>query len=227
MAKQKPLTERQRNIVRYMESYMDTHGFPPTIREIGEATDIGSTSVVNYNLNKLVELGYIARQSAKSRGLRLLRRLSDVSGPTIPVDLRIKTEVISLPLYGRIVAGLPLETEAYPDEYESVEVTPSILSGVDPSRVFALRVEGDSMIDAMIQQGDIILLERRETATRGDMVAVWLSDTNETTLKYFYPLGDGSIRLQPAHPTMEPIIVQARDCQVQGRVLTVIRRLKH
>ncbi|HLU10348.1 MAG TPA: transcriptional repressor LexA [Oceanobacillus sp.] len=213
------LSERQRNILKYMENYLDTHGFPPTIREIGEATDIKSTSVVNYNLNKLVSAGYLSRSSRMSRGIRLVK---SQKGKGV-IGVQASNNVARVPLAGQIVASEPVpipEDMRYPDE--EIEVTTTMLNGADPAQVFALRVKGDSMIDAMIQDGDIVIFRQQSTANDGDMVAVWLDERGETTLKYFHPEGP-RIRLQPAHPTMQPIYVSAEHCHVQGRVLSVIR----
>ncbi len=214
------LSERQRHILKFMEHYIDNYGFPPTIREIGEATGIPSTSVVNYNLNKLVQNGYLARINRKSRGIRLTAQS--------PQTVRRAKQPMRVPLVGPIVASAPVpipeDIGHYPDPENAIEVSPMLLGGSDPSEVFALRVRGDSMIDAMIQDGDIVLFRRQETASDGDMVAVWLDDRNETTLKYFYREGD-RIRLQPAHPTMPPIYVSAAHCRVQGRVMSIIRTL--
>jgi repressor LexA len=217
------LSQRQRNILRFMRRYMDGNGYPPTIREIGEATDINSTSVVNYNLNKLVKAGYLERSGRVSRGLRLVR---DLPGGKKRVQ---KTPTPSrVALVGMIAASEPVpvpeDVGHYYDEDNLIEVPPTMLGGHDPEEVFALRVRGDSMIDAMIQEGDIVLMHKQAVYSKGDMVAVWLDERNETTLKYFYPEGD-SVRLQPAHPTMDPIIVKAAHCQVQGRVLSVMRQI--
>lgn len=212
------LSEKQKNILRFMDSYIDQHGFPPTIREIGNAIGIQSTSVVNYNLNKLVTAGYLMREAQAARGLRLTNKGGSTRKPVMPA-----ARVVSVPLMGQIVAGKPLpifdDTVSVEDP---IEVMPSMLHGSDPEEVFALRVKGDSMIDALINEGDIVLFKKQATANNGEMVAVWLPDRNETTLKRFYHEGD-RIRLQPAHPSMEPIIVSASNCQVQGRVLAVIR----
>ncbi|MDX2139484.1 MAG: transcriptional repressor LexA [Chloroflexota bacterium] len=213
------LSERQRGILRFMERYVDEFGFPPTIREIGEATDIKSTSVVNYNLNKLVQGGYLARLNRKSRGIRLTAQSQ--SNP-----VRQAVHALKVPYYGLIIAGKPIEipADAGHHAYETIEVARPMLAGLDESEVFALRVKGDSMIDAMIQEGDIVLLRQQSTANNGEMVAVWLDERSEITLKYFYHEGE-RIRLQPAHPTMSPIYVNAANCHVQGRVVSVIRTL--
>lgn len=222
----KKLSERQQHILQFMVGYMNDNGFPPTIREIGEATDIQSTSVVNYNLNKLVEAGYIERTDKKSRGLRVVAR---IPGTVVQRSVRMATQQTAVPMIGQIVAGTPVEVPGevghYYDEDDMLELPPYLLNGLDPTQVYALTVKGNSMIDAMVGDGDIVILRHQETANNGDMVAVWLPEQGETTLKYFYKEGD-SIRLQPAHPTMEPIYVNARNCEIRGKVLSIIRQMK-
>ncbi|MDX2163493.1 MAG: transcriptional repressor LexA [bacterium] len=215
------LSERQRNILRFIESYIEQHGFPPTIRNIGAATGIESTSVVNYNLNKLVSAGYLARESRASRGLRLVKDANGKSGRRAQAVQPV-TSTIQVSLAGPIAAGqpLPIPTDQVSDDL--IDVLPSMLNGANPSDVFALRVKGDSMIDAMIGDGDIVLIRHAETARDGELVAVFLEDRSEVTLKYFYRDGD-MVRLQPAHPTMQPIFVDPKVCHVQGRVLSVLR----
>jgi repressor LexA len=218
------LSERQRNMLRYIEKYTADNGFPPTIRQIGENTGINSTSVVNYNLNKLVQAGYLTRSQHVSRGLRL-------TGP-VPGNERKKAAVHAaalqarVPVIGNIFASKPVpvpEDYSY-DEDSMIEVTKDLLGGTDPANAYALRVKGNSMIDAMIREGDIVIFRRQETAQNGDMVAVWLTDRNETTLKYFFSEG-ARIRLQPAHPDMDPIYVEPRQCRIEGKVLSVIRHM--
>jgi repressor LexA len=212
MRERNKLSDRQRGILRFMETYLHSYGFPPTIREIGEATGIASTSVVNYNLNKLVDAGYLSRESSKSRGIRLVKSINPQNNQT-PRTIRVA-------LRGQIVASRPVPV--HDELHEEVEVMMSLLCGVDPSEVFALRVKGDSMIDAMIDEGDIVIFRKQDTAQNGDMVAVWLDERGETTLKRFYHEGE-RVRLQPAHPTMQPIYVSPDHCHVQGRVLSVVR----
>ncbi len=218
------LSERQKAILRFMHQYIESHGYPPTIRNIGEATNITSTSVVNYNLNKLVEAGYLERSEHISRGLRLVGTLPGMRRKRAKPE----NQVASIPRIGYIVASKPVQmpddTGHYYDEEDMMEVPPTLLMGADPNEVFALEVKGDSMVDAMIREGDIVIMRHQQVARPGDMVAVWLPDRSETTLKYYYPEG-GRIRLQPAHPMMEPIYVDAANCQIRGKVLSVIRKL--
>lgn len=221
------LSTRQQNILRFIDRYFNEKGYPPTIRQIGEATKIGSTSVVNYNLNKLVDAGFLERTASTSRGLRLLR---PIPGSTTQRKVAATSTKLLVAHVGRIAAGIPLEVPQdiahTPDPENALEVTSDMLGNADPSEVFALTVQGDSMIDAMIQDGDTVILRATREAKNGDMVAVWLPLDGETTLKHFYREKDGRIRLQPAHPTMDPIYVDASNCEIHGKVLSVLRRVK-
>jgi repressor LexA len=222
MRERNKLSERQRNILRFIETYGDQKGFPPTIREIGNATGINSTSVVNYNLNKLVTAGYLERTGRSSRGIRLIKPMN----PRRSLSVAAAMNTPRVPLVGQIVASepVPIPDDAghHISEEDLLEVSPNMLRGVDPAEVYALRVKGDSMVDAMVRNGDIVLLRKQATAKEGDMVAVWLDERGETTLKYFHPEG-ARVRLQPAHPTMQAIYVDAAHCHIQGRVLSVMR----
>src|SRR5690606_15608660 len=154
----KKLSERQRNILNFMYDYVEENAYPPTIREIGEATDINSTSVVNYNLNKLVDAGYLDRSDKVSRGLRLVAKIPGKSEKKV----RASEVVERVALVGKIAAGLPIEVpedvaHSFDDD-DMLDIPPFLLGGVDATEVFALEVEGDSMIDAMISEGDIVLL---------------------------------------------------------------------
>lgn len=218
------LSKRQQNILYFMHRYTEDTGFPPSIREIGEATDINSTSVVNYNLNKLVDAGYLYRSGRVSRGLRIIADIPGVESKANSAGSKITL----VPLVGQIVASEPVEvpddTGYYYDDDDMMEVPSSLVGGVDSSQVYALLVRGDSMIDAMISDGDIVIMRKQDTANNGEMVAVWLDERGETTLKRFYREGS-KVRLQPAHPSMAPIIVDAKQCHIRGRVLSVIRQL--
>ena len=215
------LSKRQQAILNYMDEYMEKNGYPPTIREIGTATGINSTSVVNYNLNKLVEAGYLERSGQVARGIRLV---GQIPGKEKKKNVLVSDAFLNVPVAGKIVASEPVP--AYSDNGDSIEVTPAMLGNANADEVFALTVDGDSMIDAMIADGDIVLLRRATTANNGDMVAVWLDEREETTLKKFYREND-RIRLQPANPTMDPIYVNPAHCHVQGKVVSVIRPYRH
>jgi repressor LexA len=228
MARRKAgLGERHKKILKFLEKFQADNGFPPSIREIGENTDISSTSVVNYYLNQLEEMRYIERESNVSRGIRLVRT---IEGNLVKAAQKV-TEMFSVPVVGRIVAGEPVPVPAsdfnYFDQEEAVDIARSLLPMKQKTdKLFALQVQGDSMIDAMVNDGDIVIMQHITQAENGEMVAVWLSDRDETTLKYFFA-EDGRIRLQPANPLMKPIIVEdPATVTVQGKVVLVIRRME-
>jgi repressor LexA len=210
----KGLTQRHQRILEYLDARL-SKGYPPSIREIGEATAISSTSVVTYYLKQLEEWGYIERDAKFSRALRL-------SGPTTH-------SLFKVPILGPIAAGLPIQVPApgetyIGDEIDGVDVARSLLPlGEKGTELFALKVKGDSMIDAMVNDGDIVIMKRTEQASNGDMVAIWLPRQDETTLKYFYKEKD-RYRLQPANPTMGPIYVnKSEPLEIKGKVVMVIR----
>jgi repressor LexA len=213
MAKTK-LSERQRDIIAFIRDFSRERGYPPSIREIGQHAGISSTSVVNYNLNKLERDGYLARDLKVSRGVRLV---SD-RGAKSAADL------VRIPLAGVIFASMPVMVGDTPQTAgdEVVELTRDIVR--DSGDLFALRVKGDSMIDAMVNDGDIVVMKKADRARNGEMVAIWLSDRNETTLKHFY-LEGSRVRLQPANPTMQPILVDPAKVQIQGKVVLVLRQM--
>ncbi len=220
------LSKRQQNMLRFMHRYTGEQGFPPSIREIGEECEIGSTSVVNYNLNKLVEAGYIVRFGKVSRGLRIIAPIPGLSQSPPVIGLPAPNRVA---LVGRIAAGQPIslpdDIGHHIDEDDYIAVPPHLLGGYDAAEVFALTVRGDSMVDAMIQDGDIVILRRQNTADNGEMVAAWLPDDNETTLKHFYREAD-SIRLQPANDSYQPLYVHPSNCEIKGKVLSVMRSFR-
>lgn len=221
------LSVRQRKILQFIENFLQLHGYPPTIREIGEALGISSTSVVNYNLNKLVDYGYIERTPKVSRGLWLANQ--EPAAREYAVSYADPASLVQIPLVGTIVASEPVPLPGedfgyYYDTDDLIEV-PQAMIGLTPrEELFALRVSGDSMIDAMVADGDIVILKRQSVARNGDMVAVWLTERGETTLKKYYYEGK-KVRLQPANPLMEPIYVDADKVSIQGRVLAILRAL--
>jgi repressor LexA len=235
------LTERQKKILEVLEHFQLHAGYPPSIREICEEAGISSTSVVNYYLDQLAEMGYIQRDERVSRGIRLVKPLSEVKGATSTGVAAARAtaekvgqtvaDMLRIPLVGRIVAGSPMPVPSsdfsYYDAESMVDVASSLLPGRDrdTSDLFALEVQGDSMIDAMINDGDLVIMKPAHEARNGEMVAVWLNDKEETTLKYFY-LENGRVRLQPANPTMKPIYVNdPATVQIQGKVVMVIRQV--
>lgn len=218
MAKGK-LSERQRHMLEFIDKFTADTGYPPSIREIGKAVGITSTSVVNYNLNRLVEGGYLDRDQNVSRGIRLTDKVSRVAERV--------ADVVRIPVVGRIFASEPVPMPGTdsaifsPDE--AIEITSDLLSASEG--LFALEVKGDSMIDAMVNDGDVVVMQQELNWRNGDMVAVWLKDREETTLKHIYREGN-RVRLQPANPTMAPIIIDnPEELEVQGKVVLVIRQL--
>ena len=230
------LSARQRNILEFIVYFIQEKEYPPTIREIGEKVGISSTSVVNYNLAKLENEDLIARERDVSRGLSVnwpkLTALGFTAEPARePVAPMTVTPIpihtmIQIPVLGHIAAGEPIQVEAIDPTHaeEFVELAQGMLGS--PERLFALKVRGDSMVDASVLDGDIVILRHQETAKDGDMVAAWVEGDEETTLKYLFREGR-QIRLQPANPTYQPIIRPAEKVRINGRVVSVIRMLNH
>jgi repressor LexA len=215
--KSKGIGERHQKILDFIASYQREHKHPPSIREIGEDCDISSTSVVNYYLDQLEKSGHLERDRKISRGMRL-------TGNTPLGDMQ------RVPVLGVIQAGEPIPVPSSDFSLtadDSVEIATSLMPAKEKGKeLFALKVQGDSMIDAMVNDGDIIILKPSQEARNGDMVAVWLSDRNETTLKYFYKEKDG-YRLQPANPTMKPIMIKKNEqVEIKGKVVMVIRKME-
>lgn len=218
--KSKGLGVRHQKILEFLQEYQQQNRYPPSIREIGEKTGISSTSVVNYYLEQLEKQGYIQRDRRISRGVRL-------ASPQAPVD------TVRVPILGPIAAGHPLlNLEPGVDymnekEYRAVDIARSLLPGREKTgELYALEVQGNSMIDAMINDGDIVVMRKAEDARNGEMVAVRVED-DEYTLKYFFKEKDG-YRLQPANPTMKPIHVpKSKQLYINGKVVMVIRRMNN
>jgi repressor LexA len=231
MARKKAgLSQRHKRILSFLEDYQVQFGFPPSIREIGENTQISSTSVVNYYLNQLEEMEYIERQSNVSRGIRVLKNLAGELSQKVRQAAGAISDLITIPLVGNIVAGEPMPVPPsdfnYYDPESGIDIARSLLPARERTdQLYALKVHGDSMIDAMVNDGDIVIMKKVDQAHNGEMVAIWLRDRDETTLKYFF-LENGHVRLQPANPSMKPIIIDDPNVvEVQGKVVLVIRQL--
>lgn len=210
------LSEKQRNMLGFINSYLSEHGYPPSVRDIQRGCAISSTSVVDYNLQILHRDGHIRRSSDISRGIEVLSQDKQATS---------YRKTISVPVIGYIAAGEPLPT--FTDSFntkpmENLDVPTSMIRAHEG--VFALRVRGLSMIDALVGDGDIIVLEHAKEVRTGEMAAVWLKEERKATLKHVYKEG-GQVRLQPANTHMEPIITTAQNVEVQGRVAGVIRFL--
>jgi repressor LexA len=230
--KSKGLSERHHKIMDLLQKYAEK-GYPPSIREIGEQTGITSTSVVNYYLEQLEKWGYIERDRRISRGLRVVpEKLSELVAAPVRAVAETVSDFMRIPVMGRIGASLPMPIPAsdfnYYDAETGVDIARSMLPAKNTDELFALEVQGDSMIDAMVNDGDIVIMRRVENnseAKNGEMVAVWLPERDETTLKYFYKEKDG-YRLQPANPTMLPIMINRNEkLEIRGKVVMVIRKV--
>jgi len=215
--KSKGLGERHQKILEFLLEYQRANKYPPSIREIGEKTGISSTSVVNYYLDQLEKQGLIERDRKISRGVRL-------------ANTNALADTVRVPILGPIAAGpLMLVPEPGVDymndkEYKAVDIARSFLPTREKgNELYALEVKGDSMIDAMINDGDIVVMKKAVEARNGEMVAVRVDD--EYTLKYFFKEKDG-YRLQPANPTMDPIYVpKSKPLEINGKVVMVIRKM--
>jgi len=213
------LSKREQKVFVFLKKYLDTNGYPPTVREIGKGIGVKSTSLISYYLKALEKRGLITRETSVSRAIRL------TSDAESELDFSLGDEnTISIPFLGYVVASAPIPVEALSGT-ETVEINRALF-GREAEDLFALRVQGDSMIDALVGDGDMIILRHQERVENGEMAVVWLTgDSGETTLKKVY-YEAGHVRLQPANPLMEPIIVPAKDVQVQGKVVMVIRNLE-
>lgn len=206
------LSYRQQSILSFVRDFLDRKGYPPSIREIAQACHISSTSVVDYNLNILEREGYIRRSPVVSRGIEL-------------PDER-QRHFLQVPVIGYIAAGEPVPVPSADTwdnpAIETLALPREFVRGREG--VYALRVKGNSMVDALINDNDIVLMQQVSTAENGEMVAVWLKAEREVTLKKLYR-EQGYVRLQPANIQMQPIYVQPDNVDIQGKVIGVLRQL--
>jgi repressor LexA len=207
------LSERQKNILKYIEAYVDERGYPPSIREIGDRVGISSTSVVDYNLKVLERDGYIRRDREVSRGLEL------VGAPK--ANRHEPPRLVRIPVIGRIAAGFPIEAIEDPDDVVELPL------GAVPEDCFALRVRGTSMIEDHIDDGDLVVVRPQQSVDNGDIAVAIVNDITENggaTLKRFYREGH-TVRLQPRNPAMQPILVPADQGEVRGKDVKLLRDL--
>lgn len=198
-----PLTKRQREILDYLDEFIQQHGYAPSLEEIGHRFTLSSLATVHKHLTNLQEKGFIRRAWNRSRSVEL-------------VPTRVGTRSLELPLMGYVAAGAPIEAVA---ATETIAVPEDL---VGKRETYVLCVRGDSMIDEQIRDGDFVIVEDRKTAENGEMVIALLGGT-EVTLKSFYR-ENGEIRLQPANPAMQPLRVDASQVQIQGVVVGVMRK---
>ncbi|MFH1087560.1 MAG: transcriptional repressor LexA [Chloroflexota bacterium] len=207
------LSAKERIVLGFVQSFLGESGYPPTVRDIVSGCELSSTSVAAYYLNKLEAAGYLRRHADISRGIELL------------VD-RKERRLVSIPVIGEIAAGQPIPV---PDNdtwstspQATIEVSPDLVRG--RQGIYGLRVRGNSLIDALINDGDIALVEYTTIVGSGDLAAIWLKKEKEATLKKFYPEGD-RVRLQPANSQMSPMYTTPDNVAVQGKVIAVVRQL--
>ena len=197
-------------ILNFIRSFVDERGYAPTVRDILKGCSISSTAVVQHHLNILEREGHIHRDPEVFRSIQLMDR----------------TNIVRVPLLGSIAAGAPIpvpNSEAWEMEpLETLDLTDELTQGKND--IYALKVKGLSMVDALIDDGDIVLMQAANTADDGEMVAVWLKDRQEITLKKFFREPD-QIRLQPANSQMKPLYVDSSNVEIQGKVIGVIRNL--
>jgi repressor LexA len=209
------LSAKQQSIMKYIDRFLSTNGYPPSIRDIQAGCDISSTSVVDYNLNILERKQYIRRHPEVSRGIELLHKT-----PTSETTVQV-------PIIGLIAAGEPIPVPT-PDTWDVAAISDTIEIPRELTRkkkgVYALRVKGTSMIDALINDGDIVLMQYVNTIENGQMAAVWLRTEKEVTLKKVY-VERSRVRLQPANSQMQPIFTAPGNVEIQGRVIAVIRQV--
>lgn len=202
------LTKRQEDTLNFIKEYIVAHGYPPTVRELAKELDVSSPATVQAHLDRLADKGYIKKGSNKNRTIELM----------VENEFKQNSDaVVDVPLLGKITAGSPIEAIENPDEYFSL---PSYLIPKDKD-VFTLVVDGESMIEAGILDGDIVVVEKRNTARNGEIV-VAMTEENEVTLKTFYKESD-HIRLQPENSTMEPIILP--NVKVLGKAIGLYRQI--
>ncbi len=212
----KRLSDKQHRIKNFITRFVSDNGYPPTIREIQSACKISSTSVVDYNLNILQSRGLLERRADVSRGIKLINRHETAE------------MTVSVPVIGIIAAGTPIPAPT-PDTWDIAAVSesmtvPAELTG-GKENIYALRVKGFSMVDALINDGDIVLLQQVSSVENGEMAAVWLKTEKEVTLKKVYVEPD-RIRLQPANSQMKPIYTTPDNVEIQGRVVGVLRQCR-
>ncbi|MBQ7140134.1 MAG: transcriptional repressor LexA [Bacilli bacterium] len=201
------LTDRQSEILNFIKEFIVSNGYPPTVREIGLALGLSSPATIHSHLNKLVEKGFIKKDSTKNRALELL-----VENEYAKKD----EDVVEVPLLGKVTAGSPIEAIETPNEFFSL---PAYLIPKQ-QEVFTLNVSGDSMINAGIFDGDIVIVQKQNHAKNGDMV-VAMTDENEVTLKTYYK-ENGYFRLQPQNDRLSPIILD--NVTILGKAIGLYRK---
>ncbi|MDO8527650.1 MAG: transcriptional repressor LexA [Deltaproteobacteria bacterium] len=196
------LSKRQKQIFDFISKFVDVHAYAPSLEEIASHFKLSAVSTVHYHISELIKKGMLAKRWNAGRSLEVVGHTASLA--------------VVVPLLGVIAAGKPIEAI---EQEETIEIPPSLMGRKD---TYVLRVQGDSMIEEHIRDGDYVVVERRDTADNGETVVALLNG-NEATLKKFYREKD-RIRLQPANPTMSPIYVREEDCTIQGVVIAILRK---
>ena len=215
MVTRKRMPARRQQILEFIQEFMTENGIPPTVRDVQKACKISSTSVVDYNLRILKRDGYLNRRPDVARGIELL----DNSGQ--PVSNAPRVHIVGSIAAGQPIPAFSTEDSASSAEFDTIEVSPDL-----PRRhgqLYGLTVNGSSMIDALIDDGDVVIIKPTNYATDGEMVVAWFKAEEEATLKKFYLEGD-RVRLQPANSSMSPIYCDARNVEIRVKVVAVIRK---
>ncbi len=212
--KTKPLSVKQKKILAFIRRFLVENSYPPSIRDIVRGCGISSTSVADYNLEILERQGYLRRRHEVSRGIALTENTAKAAKSMVPI-------------IGQIAAGKPIpvpDTGTFNNTAgaDTIEVPPEMVRGKE--NVYALKVKGLSMIDALINDGDVVLLQQTNAVENGETAAVWLKNEKTATLKRVYATPN-RVRLQPANSQMSPIVVKPDEVEIQGKVIGVIRQL--
>jgi repressor LexA len=209
------LSPKQEKILSFIRGFLSDKAYPPTIRDIVQGCGISSTSVADYNLGILEKNGYIRRHREVSRGIELLQ------------DQTTRANLLAVPIIGQIAAGEPIPVPSS-DSWSTVaaadtlEVPRELVRG--KKEVYALKIKGTSMIDALINDGDTVLMQFTNKVENGEMAAVWLKNEKRATLKKVY-FSSEKVRLQPANSQMQPFFADPENVEIQGKVIAVIRQL--
>ncbi len=224
MGSKEQLTARERQILEYLIDLANRGETAPCYRDIAQAVGVSSTNTVDYNLKKLENKGFVTLGNGKARSVRLVK----------PSHPHSTLDILRIPIFGRIVAGSPIPlpdagTSAFEAEGETFPMPRSILPPMDMSKLYALRVKGDSMIDAGILDGDTVVMRRLDDphgeVKNGDMIAAWIKDKQMTTLKRVY-FSAKEIELRPENPRYNSILVKPRNLEIHGKVIYVARQVE-
>jgi repressor LexA len=200
------ISDKQRQMLAFIENFVGENGYPPTHEEIRAGLQISTKSLVNYHLEVLEGAALLSRSPNTPRGIRLAG----------------ERETFRVPIAGDLAAAPPAGSAGLLAEQDVIELTCDIVSNTE--NLYALKVQDDSLIDALVSDGDIVIVQRQSQVKNGDFVAVRLREQNRTTLKHYYR-ENGHVRLQPANPTLEPVLVKPEAVRIEGKVMAIIRQV--